>query len=141
MILLPKINPYTCSDYRLNMVLDNEENMMKGKGIYATGGLIGAVLASTCCIALFVFLLLEISGAWISYLTALAPYQVIFCVISLGFLGVGFWKVNGKSKANCQEGSSFATSQSQRLVKVALWIATLLIFTAFGVEALGPLFL
>ncbi len=36
--------------------------MMKEKGIYATGGLIGAVLASTCSIAPFVFLLLGISG-------------------------------------------------------------------------------
>lgn len=59
------------------MDLDNEETMMKEKGVYATGGLIGAILASTCCIAPFVFLLLGISGAWISYLTALAPYQPI----------------------------------------------------------------
>jgi mercuric ion transport protein len=123
------------------MDLDSEETMMKEKGIYATGGLIGAVLASTCCIVPFVFLLLGISGAWISYLTALAPYQPIFLVMSLGFLGVGFWKVYGNPKANCQEGSSCATSQSERVVKVALWTATLLILAAFSVEALGPLFL
>ncbi len=114
---------------------------MKGKGIYATGGLIGAILASTCCIAPFIFLLLGISGAWISYLTALAPYQPIFLVISLGFLGVGFWKVYGKPKADCQEGSSCATVPSDRVIRMALWTATLLIFAAFGVEALGPLFL
>ena len=123
------------------MVLDNEETMMKEKGIYATGGLIGSVLASTCCIAPFVFLLLGISGAWISYLPALAPYQPVFLVISLGFLGVGFWKVYGKPKAKCQEGTSCATSQSERVVKVALWTATLLIIATFSVEALGPLFL
>ena len=115
--------------------------MVKGKGIYAIGGLIGAILASTCCIAPFTFLLLGISGAWISYLTALAPYQPIFLVMSLGFLGVGFWKVYGKPKANCPEGSSCATSQSDRAIKVALWIATLLILAALSVEALGPLFL
>jgi len=68
------------------MDLDSEETMLKEKGIYATGGLIGAVLASTCCIVPFVFLLLGISGAWISYLTVLAPYQPIFLVMSLGFL-------------------------------------------------------
>jgi len=123
------------------MDLDSEETMMKEKGIYATGGLIGAILASTCCIAPFVFLLLGISGAWISNLTALAPYQPIFLVMSLGFLGVGFWKVYGKCTTNCQEGSYCDTSQSERVVKVAMWIATLLIFAAFGVEALGPLFL
>ncbi|MGQ0555558.1 MAG: mercuric transporter MerT family protein [Nitrospiraceae bacterium] len=115
--------------------------MMNGKGWYATGGLIGAVLASTCCIVPFVFLLLGISGAWISYLTALAPYQPMFLVISLGFLGVGFWKVYGKPKADCQEGSSCATAPSDRVIKVALWAATLLIFAAFSVEALGSLVL
>ncbi len=115
--------------------------MMKEKGLYATGGLFGAVLASTCCIAPFVFLLLGISGAWISYLTALAPYQPIFLVISLGLLGVGFWKVYRRPKGNYNEGSSCATSQSDRVIKVALWAATLLIVAAFSVEALGPLFL
>lgn len=123
------------------MIKDSKETMMKEKGLYATGGLIGAILASTCCIAPFTLLLLGISGAWISYLTALAPYQPIFLVMSLGFLGVGFWKVYGKPKANCNEGSSCATSQSDRVIKVALWTATLLIVAAFSVEALGPLFL
>ena len=58
---------------------------MKGKGIYATGGLIGAVLASTCCLGPFVLLLLGVSGAWISHLTALAPYQPFSWWRALGF--------------------------------------------------------
>ena len=114
---------------------------MKGKGIYATGGLIGAVLASTCCLGPLVLLLLGISGAWISYLTALAPYQPFFLVASLGFLAAGFWKVYGKTMGSCQEGSSCSTSQSDKLVKVALWTGTLIIGAAIGVETLGPLFL
>ncbi|GJL51875.1 MAG: mercuric transport protein [Nitrospirales bacterium] len=115
--------------------------MLKGKGIYAAGGLTGAILASTCCIAPFVLLLLGISGAWMSHLTALAPYQPIFLITSLGFLAGGFWKVYGKPKASCDEGSSCGTAQSDKMVKVALWMATLLIVTAIGVERLGPLFL
>jgi mercuric ion transport protein len=114
---------------------------MKGKGIYATGGLIGAVLASTCCLGPFVLLLLGISGAWISHLTALAPYQPFFLVASLGFLAAGFWKVYGKTTGTCQEGSSCSTPQSDKLVKVALWAASSLIVAAFSVETLGPLFL
>ena len=114
---------------------------MKGKGIYATGGLIGAVLASTCCLGPFVLLLLGVSGAWISHLTALAPYQPFFLVASLGFLTAGFWKVYGMTKVPCKEGSSCGTSPSDKLVKVALWTAALIIGTAIGVETLGPLFL
>lgn len=114
---------------------------MKGKGIYATGGLIGAVLASTCCLGPLVLLLLGISGAWISYLTTLAPYQPFFLLASLGFLAAGFWKVYGKTIGSCQEGSSCSTSQSDTLVKVALWAATVLTGAVVSVETLGPLFL
>jgi len=114
---------------------------MKGKGGYAAGGLVSAVLASTCCVAPFVLLLLGVSGAWISHLTALAPFQPLFLLTSLGFLAAGFWKVYGKPQDSCEEDPSCSTSRSDRTVKVALWMATLLIVTAISVERLGPLFL
>lgn len=114
---------------------------MKEKGIYATGGLLGAVLASTCCLGPFVLLLFGVSGAWIRHLTALAPYQPFFLVASLACLAAGFWKVYGRTTGSCQEGSSCTTSQSDKLVKVALWASTLIIGAAVGVETLGPLFL
>ena len=45
------------------------------RGLLATGGLIGAVLASSCCIAPLAFVTLGICGARIGNLTALASYQ------------------------------------------------------------------
>mgnify|MGYP000368521480 CR=1 FL=1 len=114
---------------------------MKEKEVYAIGGFIGAVLASTCCLGPFVLLLLGVSGAWISHLTALAPYQPFFLVASLGFLAAGFWKVYGNTTGSCQEGSSCGTSPGDTLVKAALWTATLIIGAAIGVETVGPLFL
>ena len=115
--------------------------MLKGKGIYAAGGLIGAILASTCCIVPFVLLLLGVSGAWISHVIDIAPYQPFFLVASLGFLAVGFWQVYGKSKTFCVEGSSCGKPHSGKAVKVALWVATFLIVTAIGVEWIGPFLL
>lgn len=115
--------------------------MWKGKGIFAAGGLIGAVLASTCCIVPFVLLFLGVSGAWISHVTALAPYQPLFLIASLGFLAAGFWKVYGKPASSCEEESGCASQQSDKVVKAALWMATLLIVAAFGVELIGPLLL
>ena len=115
--------------------------MISGKGVYATGGLIGAVLASTCCIAPFVLLVLGVSGAWISHLTALAPYQPVFLLASLGFLAAGFWKVYRKSPMSCEAGVSCPKPQSDKVVKIALWMATLLIVIALSVEWIGPVFL
>ena len=105
-----------------------------------TGSLIGAMLASSCCIAPLVFLTLGVSGAWISNLTALAPYQPLFLLVTFGFLGAGFWKVYRKPEDICEEGSYCASPTSDRVVKIALWIATAMVLTALGINLLGPMF-
>ena len=46
--------------------------------LVAAGGILGAIAASSCCIAPLVLFSLGISGAWIGNLTALAPYQPYF---------------------------------------------------------------
>ena len=55
--------------------------------ILATGGLLGALAASSCCIVPLVLFTLGVGGAWIGNLTALAPYQLLFVALTLGFLG------------------------------------------------------
>ena len=59
----------------------------------AIGGILGAIAASSCCIAPLVLFSLGISGAWIGKLTALAPYQPYFIVVTLACLGYGYWLV------------------------------------------------
>ena len=48
------------------------------KKIIATGGLLGAIVASTCCVLPVILFALGISGAWISNLVSLAPYKNYF---------------------------------------------------------------
>jgi mercuric ion transport protein len=48
-----------------------------GRGALLTGGL-AAILASTCCLGPLVLITLGVSGAWISNLTLLEPYQPLF---------------------------------------------------------------
>lgn len=110
------------------------------KGVVATGGMIGAVLASTCCIGPLVLLTLGISGAWIGRLTALAPYQPIFIVATLGFLAAGYWQVYRKPKTACEDDTYCASPASDRVVKIALWVATGLVLLALSVDFLVPLF-
>ena len=111
------------------------------RGLLVSGGLIGAILASSCCIAPLAFVMLGISGAWIGNLTALAPYQWLFIIATVGFLGAGFWTVYFKPKAACEEGSYCATPTSDRVVKTALWIGTVLFIAAVAVNLLTPLLL
>jgi periplasmic mercuric ion binding protein len=49
------------------------------QGLMAAGGLLGALVASSCCILPLALFGLGISGAWIGNFTRLAPYQP--CVI------------------------------------------------------------
>ncbi|MCZ6501256.1 MAG: mercuric transporter MerT family protein [Gammaproteobacteria bacterium] len=100
----------------------------------AVGGIVGAVLASSCCILPLLFLSLGMGGAWMGNLTAMAPYQPIFTVITFGFLGYGYYLVYWKSKADCVDGDVCARPISQRIVKVALIAATLLVLAATAVQ-------
>ena len=54
---------------------DNGAEANSGKSWLATGGILGALLASSCCIVPLVLISLGVSGAWIGNLTALEPYK------------------------------------------------------------------
>lgn len=110
------------------------------KGWFAAGGVLGAILASTCCIAPLVLLTLGISGAWIGTLTALEPYKPIFAVVALVFIGLGFRQIYFKANPVCVDGTYCAKPQSALITKTALWIATVLVVLALTIEWWAPFF-
>ena len=107
----------------------------------AAGGLLGALAASSCCIVPLVLFSLGIGGAWLGNLTALAPYQPIFVVVTLGCLATGFWMVYAKPRAASANGSHCAPPVSRRIVKIALWSATVLIAAAMAFPYVAPVLL
>ncbi len=111
------------------------------KSLIATGGVIAAILASSCCVVPLVLLTLGVSGAWMGNLTALAPYQGYFIVATLLFVGAGFWYVYWKPKKACKEGSYCASPASDRVIKIALWFATILVASALGINFILPYFI
>lgn len=117
---------------------DSEAN--NRRGWFTAGGVIGAVLASTCCIAPLVLLTLGISGAWIGNLTALEPYKPYFAGVALIFIGLGFRQVYFKAKLACVDGSYCAKPQSTLITKTALWLATVLVLLALTIDWWAPFF-
>ena len=103
----------------------------------AAGGILGAIAASSCCILPLLLFSLGISGAWVGNLTALAPYKPIFVTVTLGFLAYGYWLVYHKPK-HCEDGTACARPLPNRLVKSALWGATVLIITALFWSWIAP---
>lgn len=118
-----------------------EDQNANRKRLLAAGGLAGAVLASSCCIAPLLLLTLGLGGAWMSNLTVLASYQGYFIVATLVFLGAGYWYVYFKPKKACEDESYCASPQSDRMIKLALWVSAALIAIALGVNFVLPIFL
>jgi mercuric ion transport protein len=111
----------------------------RGPTLMAAGGLLGALAASSCCILPVVLFSLGISGAWIGNFTR--PYRPYFLAATMVFLGTGYWLVHRASKAACVEGEACARPLPNRLVKIVLLAATVLVVAAIGFDVLAPLLL
>jgi mercuric ion transport protein len=113
-------------------------SLSKGQKIAAFGGIVGALAASSCCILPVALFSLGIGGAWIGSFTHLAPYQPYFIAATLAFIGTGYWLVYRSSKLACADGEACARPVPNRLVKIALLAATIIVITAWGFDYIAP---
>lgn len=112
------------------------------ESLLAAGGVLGAVAASTCCIAPLALVSVGVSGAWIGNLTALAPYQPLFVALAVLCLGLGFWLVHRPAGSACAAGSRIGRRVgSASWVKSALWIGVVLVALSVGADYGARLFL
>ena len=118
-----------------------ERNQAGRQRLVAVGGILGALAASSCCIVPLILFSLGIGGAWIGNLTALAPYKPLFVAGTAGVLGYGFYLVYRKPRRACADDAACARPIPNRLVQLALWIATALVLAAFAFDYVAPLLL
>jgi mercuric ion transport protein len=106
-----------------------EQEANQGKtSFFAAGGIIVAIAASSCCVIPLVLTLLGVSGAWMSNLRAMAPYQPYLIAMTVVLIGFGFYQVYWKPRQVCAVAS--ARLVPNRLVKIGLWVGTVLVLTA-----------
>ena len=110
----------------------------KGQKLAAAGGIIGAVAASSCCILPVILFSLGIGGAWIGNFTQLAPYQPYFIAATLAFIVAGYWLAYRSSKIACAARQACAGPLSNRLVKIALIAATVIVIAAWAFDCVAP---
>lgn len=110
----------------------------RGPALLAAGGLLGALVASSCCILPVVLFSLGISGAWIANFTRLAPYQPLFIAAAAAFVGAGYWLVYRASRKACAGDQACARPLPNRLVMVVLVAATIIVIAAFGFDFVAP---
>ena len=83
--------------------INTEEEKIAPKWL-ATGGILAALGATTCCVLPLALTLLGVSGAWMANLRALSPYQPYFLALSGLAIGYGFIKFIGSPAKPVQKG-------------------------------------
>lgn len=116
-------------------------DLARGPKLLAAGGILAALGAASCCVLPFALFTLGVSGAWIGNLTALEPYQPVFAAIAMACLGYGFYLGYRRPKIACAEGSYCVSSSANRVAKIGLWTATVLVVIAVGFPRIAALFL
>jgi mercuric ion transport protein len=109
--------------------------------LIAAAGILGSVATSSCCIIPLLLFSFGVSGAWIGNLTRLAPYQPLFIAVTLASLGCGYWLVLRTRRTACAADAACARPLPNKVVTIALVIATLLVAAAVAVDFLAPLML
>lgn len=98
--------------------------------IAVSGGLLGAVAASACCVVPLVLLWIGVSGAWIANLTALAAYHGYFIAGSISLLATGFYFIYIRNDQKCGDGDECALPLPGKLVRLSFWLAVVMICIA-----------
>lgn len=113
----------------------HQQNPSNAGTNWSLGAALGVALgASACCTIPLVLVSLGVSGAWISSLTALAPYRWLFvagAVGALGYAGYNEWQLIRRPNCDCETVFSSKTRRwlltGSALVVVALVVSPWLV--------------
>ncbi len=101
---------------------------MKTQGVTLAGSVIGGILASLCCIGPLVFALLGISGA--AFARAFEPLRPYLLVATYALLAGAFYSTYRPAQAECRPGEACEMPRTNRVGKVMLWIAAVVVLLA-----------
>lgn len=91
-----------------------------------TGGILGGLAMTSCCILPLVLFSFGATGAWIAQLGALYQYKWFLFAFAVGSLAYGFWKVYRPPPRICVDGTC-ERPVNLRFMKGALWTATFVV--------------
>lgn len=101
-------------------------NTAKSQQATLVGSVLSAVLASVCCLGPIVLAVLGISGA--GFILKFEAYRPYFAALAVLLLGTAFYLTyKRKPAARCEPGTLCANPKSDRLNRIVLWIASVLV--------------
>ena len=122
----------------MNVELPPSQNAARTSSVALAAAGTAALLASACCVAPLVLVLLGISGAWIGQLAAFEPYQPIFLAAAAFALFLAWRKIWRAS--DCADGRACAAPTAKRAQKVIFLTVAALLVLVLGFPIAAPLF-
>jgi len=119
----------------------NLRNLDVSQKLLAGGGVLGALAASSCCLVPLALFGIGGGGAWIGYLTRLAPYQPYLLGVAALCLSLGYWLRQRSRSVECALDEMCARPLPSRTVTVGFFVAGVLIAAVLALDLLAPLFL
>ena len=119
----------------------NSPNHDLSQRLLAGGGVLGAVAASSCCLVPLALFGIGVGGAWIGYLTRLAPYQPYFLGFAAACLGLGYGLRYRSRRVVCAEDEMCARPFPSRIVTIGFVVAGVLIVAVLALDLLAPFLL
>ena len=102
-------------------------------------GVLAAAGATACCFAPLLLVTLGLGGAWVSSLRALEPYQPIFALLALGFIGFAFYRLYIRPR-RCAPAAGCAVPAVLRHQRIIFWLVVLVVAAMFAVPLYAPFF-
>ena len=119
----------------------NSPNHDLSQRLLAGGGVLGAVAASSCCLVPLALFGIGVGGAWIGYLTRLAPYQPYFLGVAAVCLGLGYGLRHRSRRVVCGEDEMCARPFPSRIITMGFVVAGFLIVAVLALDLLAPFLL
>ena len=105
------------------------------------GGALAGLAASACCVGPLVLVSVGVSGAWISNLTLLQPYSLVFAGVALAFMAFAWHKIyRAPAAAECEPGTVCALPRTNRMYRVIFWVVSALVLLGIAFPYYAPLF-
>lgn len=90
------------------------------------GAIVAAMAASVCCVVPLILVLLGVSGAWISNLTALDAWRPWMIAATLACLGAAYWSLR-KAERTCDSSATCPDRSTLNRRRRILGIVTVLL--------------
>ena len=100
---------------------------------------LAAIGATACCFGPLLLVTLGLGGAWVSSLRALEPYQPVFALLTLVFIGFAFYRLYIQPR-RCAPGEACAIPAVLKRQRIIFWLVVVVVAAMFAFPLYAPIF-